>query len=131
MTSEKEGASFTFIVLLVIAGGALALAVYLYFPRPERTALPYEVYGKWTCFDPRYKDRYLIIKKDWIYFGTGGHDFELFKVLSVKITEEPMRVLYVVDYQSVLMGNYSISFYYYPVNSSLRLRNQTEIVWTK
>lgn len=131
MTSEKKGAPVALIALLVVAAGALAMAVYLYFPRPDRTVMPYELRGKWTCTDPKYKDRYLSIKKDWIYFGTGGYDYDLFKISSVKKTVEPERVLYAVDYQSAFLGNYSISFYYYPADRSLRIKNQTEIIWTK
>ena len=98
---------------------------------PDMTDLSNDVIGTWTTTESRYADRFISLQKTRISFGTGGSDYTLHPVSSIEGRKEPEegRVLYTV-YYPVEGEDQQFSFYYYPANQTIRLKNQS-FEWTR
>ena len=98
---------------------------------PDLTDLSDDVIGTWRTSESRYADRFITLQKTRISFGTGGSDFTLHPVSSVEGRKEPEegRVLYTV-YYPIEGEEQQFSFYHYPANQSIQLKNQ-EFEWTR
>ncbi len=98
---------------------------------PEITDLSNDLIGTWKTSEPRYADRFITLEKTRISFGTGGSDYTIHPISSVEGREEPEqgRVLYTV-YYPIEGEDQQFSFYYYPANQTIQLKNQN-FEWTR
>jgi len=97
----------------------------------QQSTLPGELVGVWKTTAPKYADRYFELKSDTIVFGTGGRTRSMHAIDSIEQTREGHLTLYTIFYTEDGARS-QWSFYYDPARGqSIRLRNQTDIVWTK
>ena len=92
--------------------------------------IPVNLHGVWENADPNYHNRYFLLDKNAVGFGTGDGKVDWYAVVSVDETKEGNNILYTIEYQKGKGALLKKSFYYYPAKSGrIKFKNQKEIEW--
>ena len=99
-----------------------------------RGTVPENLIGVWETTSPAYADRFFEIKANEIIFGTGEKKFDTYPITKIRIEKDrqEQKTLYLICYKNIEGKVYKFFFYYDPANqSTIRFKNQKEMVWTK
>lgn len=93
--------------------------------------MPEEMRGYWATEDPRYEDRGFQLDEDFVIFYTGDETLRAERLQSVDTTSQGDDVLYELRYRSAGGQLYYFDFLYDRPESTIRFKNQQDIVWRK
>ena len=98
--------------------------------RDSMASAPQELVGTWVPSGELYAGRYLVIKEDRLYFGTGAPgEAEPLAIVRVRWEPEVDHTLFSIEYESPEGDDYTLPVQYYPGSRELRLANRSQIVW--
>jgi hypothetical protein len=92
--------------------------------------LPDEILGTWRTTDPRYAQTVLDIGRTTLTFGTVDRGTTSHAIARVEEDELDRAVLYTVHYRDE-GGVNELSFFYTPIDSVIRFRNQRSLTWRR
>lgn len=93
--------------------------------------VPDTLVGVWKTSHPKYADRFIEIKKEFVIFGTGGESSTVHAIADVDRIHDGKNI-YTITHLNHAGQRYSFSFYYDPSNDgTMRFRNQKDILWTR
>ncbi len=112
---------------------AIALLTTMIGCRAEsHNSAPETILGVWKTSHPKYADRFIEIKKEFIVFGTGGDSSTVHAIADVEQTGDGKDILFTITHLNHAGQRYFFSFYYDPSNhGTMRFRNQKHITWTR
>ena len=117
-------------VLSVVLLALIAAAVYLLHRPAGSGELPDEVLGTWRTADPRYAETILDIGRTTLVFGTVDNSSTSHTIERVEQEDLDLSVLYTVYYTDE-GGLNELSFFYIPIDSVIRFRNQRSLAWRR
>ncbi len=127
MTPFQRGWSgLRFLALVVLGLGSILPSC----GRDSATSAPQELVDTWIPSGELYAGRYLVIKEDRLYFGTGPQeDGESLTIVRVRWEEEVDHTLYSIEYQSPEGDDFTLPIQFFPGKRELRLANRSQVVW--
>jgi hypothetical protein len=96
----------------------------------ERAA-PVEIRGVWTTPDPSYAGRAFEILDDALIFHTGEGEGDLYVITNLRREVGPDGVEYEIDHRGGEGGLLTLSFTFYPADTTIAFRNQPELRWIR
>jgi hypothetical protein len=92
--------------------------------------LPEKLQGAWETTEAAYANRYFLLDKNAIGFGTGDGKIDWYEITRVDETVEANKILYAIEFQKV-EGAVFKRYLYYDSNygGKIRFKNQPEIEW--
>lgn len=117
------------LLCILMAVTVFTTLVVIYFPKT--TPIPNELIGVWITSSPKYAKRFFAIKKDSLIFGTSKllNDHGIISKINKTVQDE--SILYAIDYESGQDGKQQFSFFYDPVNRTIRFKNKKQTEWKK
>jgi hypothetical protein len=112
-------------VVFCIAFSAIVLPQLLH-----NRDLPEKLHGVWQTTETKYTNRYFLLDKNAIGFGTGDGKVDWYEITRVDETVEANKILYAIEFQKV-EGAVFKRYLYYDSNygGKIRFKNQPEIEW--
>jgi len=95
------------------------------------SSLPDYLIGEWRTSAQKYSDSFFILKKSTATFGTDGISSEAYPIRRIVKEQQNNKLIYTLFYQKDDKAIYEMSFYYDHTDGSIRLKNQSTIVWEK
>jgi hypothetical protein len=114
-----------------IFGAFLAIAVGLSGCSVTNTTVPDNLVGVWNTKAPKYAGRYFELKKDTVIFGMGNGKATPSTVVKVTEKRDKERSLFEILYLVQEGKSEKFSFYYEPATSTIRIKSQEKMDWTK
>jgi len=110
----------------------VGMLIFFYWTYKDRN-IPLQLIGDWNTCDPNYSDRYFNISPTTVSFTTGDGTVSTGWIKEIKTVQSGVSILYTIEYDVNGAPN-ELSFYYEaqkPKGSSIRFKNQKNIIWTK
>ncbi len=94
-------------------------------------SMPEDLIGVWKTAEKRYADRYFELREDRVIFSTGGWGVTAHPIDRIEEHSENGKILYIIYHPNVEGDEAPFSFYYDPVRSVIRFKNQEQFEWVK
>ncbi len=94
-------------------------------------SMPEDLIGVWKTAEKRYADRYFELDADRIIFSTGGWGVTAHPVDRIEEHHENGKILYIIYYPTEEGDVSQFSFFYDPMQSVIRFKNQEQFEWVK
>ncbi len=94
-------------------------------------SMPEDLIGVWKTADKRYTDRYFELNADRVIFSTGGWGVTAHPIDRIEEHSEHGGILYIIYYPTEEGDASQFSFYYDPIRSVIRFKNQEQFEWVK
>ena len=92
--------------------------------------LPDNLIGVWETTEEKYEDRYFLVDKNAIGFGTGDGNVDWYEITQVDATTRRNKTLYIIEYKTGEGTVFKRSLYYYSGNGgTITFENQANIEW--
>jgi len=92
--------------------------------------LPEKLHGIWETDAEIFSDRYFVLDKNSVGFGTGDGKIDWYDITRVNEAVERNQVLYTIEFQNVEGSVLKRDFYYDSDNGGkIRFKNQPAIEW--
>lgn len=92
--------------------------------------LPEKLRGVWETAETKYANRYFLLDKNAIGFGTGDGKVDWYEITRVDETVEHNKILYTIEYQKVKGTVFKRYLYYDSENGGrIRFKNQSKVEW--
>ncbi len=93
--------------------------------------MPEDLIGVWKTAEKRYADRYFELDADRIIFSTGGWGVTAHPIDRIEEHNENGKILYIIYYPTEEGDASQFSFFYDPIQSVIRFKNQEQFEWVK
>jgi hypothetical protein len=116
----------------IIAAGFCIVIAAIAIPRffVDRD-LPEKLHGVWETTEPKYENRYFLLEKNAIGFGTGDGELDRYVISRVDKTVRRHKTLYTLEYKMKDGTVFKRSLYYESANGGIiQFENQANIAWT-
>jgi hypothetical protein len=100
----------------------------------KETIIADELLGVWETAEPKYKGCYFEMTKDEIIFKDIEGDVNFYKITKIEAEQKPNEefITYIVKYADLEGLPFELPVLYFPgEESTIRFKNQTNIVWVK
>ncbi len=94
-------------------------------------SMPEDLIGVWKTAEKNYADRYFELQADRVIFSTGGWGVTAHPIDRIEERRENGKTFYIIYYPNEESEEYQFSFYYDPVQSVIRFKNQEQFEWVK
>jgi len=92
--------------------------------------LPDKLLGVWETTEAKYEDRYFLLDKKAIGFGTGDGNVDWYEITQVDAAIRRNKTLYTIEYKTDEGTVFRRSLYYYAGNGgTIKFENQANIEW--
>lgn len=92
--------------------------------------LPEKLHGVWETTETKYMDRYFLLDKNAIGFGTGDGKVDWYEITRVDETVQRNNILYSIEFQKNDGAVYKRFLYYNSKDGGkIRFKNQANIEW--
>jgi len=92
--------------------------------------LPEKLHGVWETAEEKYMDRYFLLDKNAIGFGTGDGKIDWYQITRVDEAAERNNTLYTIEFQKGEGTIFKRFLYYCSENGGkIRFKNQANVEW--
>ncbi len=92
----------------------------------REVGMPEDLIGVWKTAEKNYADRHFELQADRVIFSTGGWGVTAHPIDRIEESRENGKTFYIIYYPNEEAEEYQFSFYYDPLQSVIRFKNQEQ-----